>query len=106
MERGVKIIIKMILFIIIFIILSMIPIFIKFSIVESVSDVGGGFKENHLFQIEFQPSNFYKAVFDKELMEQKIPPSYMAPVLNILLAIIYTTIVFGIINLLNKTFNY
>jgi|SaaInlV_200m_DNA_2_1039689.scaffolds.fasta_scaffold171474_1 hypothetical protein len=102
MERGPKIAIKILIFILIFLIISIIPIFVKFSIVESVYDAEGGTKEHHLLQTGFELSNFYKAVFDRELAEQNSLPSYIAPIINIILAIVYSIIVFGIINIFLK----
>ena len=102
MENRQKIALKIIIAIVLFLILSIIPIFIKFSIVESVYEVDQDTKEHHLLQTGFELSNFYRAVFDKELAEQNSVPSYLGPLVNIILGIIYTIIFFGNTNIILK----
>jgi len=102
MEKRHKTALKFLIAIVIFLIISIIPIFIKFSVVESVYEQNQGAEEHHLLQTGFELSNFYNAVFNKELAEQNKLPSYLAPIINIILAIVYTIIFFAITNMILK----
>ncbi|MFH1359273.1 MAG: hypothetical protein ABIH37_05270 [archaeon] len=85
---------KIFTFIIILLAISFIPIFVKFSIAESV--VKEDLEQRSFFQADYELSNFYESVQNKELQEGT-PPYLLAPILNVLLLIIYPILIFAIL---------
>ncbi|MFH1358837.1 MAG: hypothetical protein ABIH37_03050 [archaeon] len=86
---------KIFIFFVILVGLSFVPIFVKFSVAESVYEQETETK--YFFDADYELANFYKAVSNKELIE-KTPPYYLAPILNVVLLIIYPIIIFAILN--------
>jgi len=98
MKKEEVIMIKVFTFLILFFIISVIPIFIKLSVTEE-DNSAQNIDEIH-YKRTYDQSNFYRAISKNGFENENMPPYSVALVMNLLLMIVYTQVVYFTISIL------